>query len=158
MMFTTTRPAVAALAASFDRTGATTPPALAKAFTRRTGAVDRFANRPLPAADALPVAVLAAIEAGIDPATDTDVRRITTAAHLSGIHNLGADVESILLDAIRAAAQTSTPYLLCRSSAMLGPGKSDGVGMAQSPLSLDGLGGVATGTVGCDETSDGTSD
>ena len=48
-----------------------------------------------------------------------------------------------------------TPYLLIGSGAMLGPGKSGGVGMAHGPLSLDGLGGVATGTIGCDETSDG---
>ncbi len=111
-MIVTARPAVANLAASFERSGATVPAALAKAFTRRTEVVDRFAKRPVPDADALPVAVLGCLEAGVDPATDTDVRRITTAAHLAGLHGLANDIEAILLDAIRATAQTSTPAIL----------------------------------------------
>lgn len=107
----TTRPAIAQIEASFERSGATVPAPLADALARRTEIVDRFATRPIPSVDALPVAVLAALENGTDPATDPDVQRVTASQDLAGRHNLSADIESILLDGIREAASTSAPAI-----------------------------------------------
>ena len=41
------------------------------------------------------------------------------------------------------------PYFLCTASVASETGKSGSAGMAQCPLSLDGLGGVATGAARC---------
>lgn len=111
-MIVTTRPAIANLANSFERSGAAVPAALAKALARRTEVVDRFAARPVPAADALPVTILGCLEAGVDPATDPTVQQIITAAHLGGLHSLANDIEGILLDAIRVTAIACTPDVI----------------------------------------------
>lgn len=110
-MNVSTRPAIAAIAASFDRTGAPVPPVLADALTRRTELVDRFATRPIAARDALTVAVLAALEDGVDPAIDPEVQRVVASHHLGGLHGLAADLEGILLDGIREAASTAAPAI-----------------------------------------------
>lgn len=103
-----THPVVAGLFTTFDRVGATPPKPVAAAHHRLVATTAAFKERPHPNADALPLAVLAAVEDGRDPATDATVQRIVTAQVLAGRHNLDDELAAILIDDLRDVVRTHT--------------------------------------------------
>lgn len=100
------RPVVAGLFASIATAGAVAPKPVASAHARLEAATAALRERPHPNGNALPAAVLAALEAGKDPTTHPEVTRILMAQVLASRHGLDDEVSAILIEDIRAVVRT----------------------------------------------------
>lgn len=100
-----TRPIVMTMISSFEATGAPLPAAFARIHDRYMAVEAAMDAQTMPP-ESVPQAVLAAIEAGNDPTTDSGVQRALTAAQLAGRMSLSAEVPGLVLDEMRARCLT----------------------------------------------------
>lgn len=107
------RSAARTMAGTWTTLGATPPSPVAKALTRWEGTVTAFRSRPaVGGPDALPLAVLAALEGKRDPATCPEVQRIITAQELASRHQLGDQVEAVVLDLLRQTVRDNADNIV----------------------------------------------
>lgn len=101
-----TRPVVAGIFTSLATAGAAVPKPAAAAHDRLVATTAAFRERPTPNADALPLAVLAAVEDGQEPTTSPEVVRLLNAQTLATRHGLEDELAAILIDDLRDVLRT----------------------------------------------------
>lgn len=112
MIGITDRPAIAGIFAAFAATSSKAPKAVAAAHEHLVTTVDRYARRPLPDPEALALAVMAALDAGTDPAVSPDVQAVLTSGDLAAHHPMADTIRGVCTDVLRTACQDHTDDII----------------------------------------------
>lgn len=112
MIGMTDRPAIAGIFAAFTATGSKPPKAVAAAHAYLKTTVERYGAGPMVDAEALPLAVIAALDAGTDPATSPEVQAVLARHTLAGRHTLATDLASLLIDQLRDACRDQADAII----------------------------------------------
>jgi len=106
----TDRPSIGAIFATFAATDSKPPKAAGAAHEHLVATVTAFDRRPIPDPEALSLAVMAALDAGTDPAVSPAVQAILASDNLAARHQMADIIRGICTDQLRTiCSDTPTP-------------------------------------------------